>query len=112
MHELGIVCELVELATARAGGARVTRVVFEIGRLSGVLPDAVAFSFDLVAEGTPVQGAVLEIVEIPGRARCSLCRVETALSHPYGRCECGSTELQILAGQELKIRRLEVVSCA
>lgn len=42
------------------------RVVVEIGRETAVLPDAVRFCFDLCAEGTVVEGAELEIVELMG----------------------------------------------
>ena len=52
MHELGIAQEVVALVTERAGGARVTRVVLEIGKLAAVLPDAVRFCIDLCGEGT------------------------------------------------------------
>src|SRR5205823_2341871 len=69
MHELGITQEIVALAIEHSGGAKVTRVVVEIGKLSLILPDAVRFCFDVCSEGTAVDGAKLEIVEIPGLAR-------------------------------------------
>jgi hydrogenase nickel incorporation protein HypA/HybF len=108
MHELAIVQDVIETACAASGGARITRVVLEIGRLTAVLPDAVRFCFDLVAEGTPVEGARLEIVETPGRARCRACAAELELERAFGRCACGSSELDWLSGEELAIKALEV----
>jgi hydrogenase nickel incorporation protein HypA/HybF len=108
MHELGITQQIVEVVTEKAGGAKVTRVVVEIGQLSGVLTDAVRFCFDVCAAGTAAEGAQLEIIEIPGRARCLECGTEMPLDQPFGRCTCGNSFLQWLAGEELRIREIEV----
>jgi hydrogenase nickel incorporation protein HypA/HybF len=74
-----------------------------------VLPDAVRFCFDLCCEGTPLAGAALEIVEPEGRVRCRTCGAETALDQPFGRCGCGSCDLDWLSGMDLRIREMEVV---
>jgi len=109
MHELGITEEVVSLACSRANGANVKRIVLEIGRLSAVMPDAVRFCFDLCTEGTEAEGASLEIIETPGKARCRGCATEFALDRPWGQCGCGGVELDWLAGDELKVREIEVV---
>jgi hydrogenase nickel incorporation protein HypA/HybF len=108
MHELGLTQEIVAVASERARGAKVRRVVLEIGKLSAVLPDAVRFCFDLCAEDTALEGATLEIVETPGRARCRACAAELELDRPFGRCVCGNSDLEWLAGDELRIRALEI----
>jgi hydrogenase nickel incorporation protein HypA/HybF len=108
MHELALTQEIVEIVRERAGDRRVRRVVLEIGKLSAVLPDAVRFCFDLCAEGTAAEGAVLEILEPAGRARCRACGGEVALERPFGRCACGSSDLDWISGEELKIREMEV----
>jgi hydrogenase nickel incorporation protein HypA/HybF len=108
MHELGITEEVVSLVCQRAGTARVRRVVLEIGRLTAVLPDAVRFCFDLCAADTRAEGAELEIVETPGRARCRQCEAVFALERPWGQCGCGGTDLEWLAGDELRVREIEV----
>ncbi|HZS40078.1 MAG TPA: hydrogenase maturation nickel metallochaperone HypA [Polyangia bacterium] len=109
MHELGIVADVIERVCESSRGARVTRVVLEIGRLTAVLPDAVRFCFELAAEGTLAEGARLDIIETPGRARCRACGAELALDRPFGRCACGGTDLEWLAGEELRIKEMEVV---
>lgn len=108
MHELGIAMEVVEAVTARCGGARVRRVELEVGRLSAVLPDALRFCFDSAAEGTLLEGAELAVLEIPGVARCRACGARLELDRPFGRCDCGGTDLDWLSGEELKIRAIEV----
>ena len=109
MHELGITQEIVEICCRRSEGARVTRIVLEIGKLSCVLPDAVRFCFDLCAEGTAVEGARLEILEPLGAARCRECGKLVELSTPLGQCECGGTDLEWISGEELKIKEMEVI---
>lgn len=108
MHELGITEEILAIVEDRCGGAKVRRVVLEIGKLTAVLPDAVRFCFELCSAGTPAEGAELEIIETPGRARCRACGGELVLEKPFGRCECGGSDLDWLAGEELKIKALEV----
>jgi hydrogenase nickel incorporation protein HypA/HybF len=66
MHELGLALEIVDIVTRRAAGAKVRRVVVEVGALAAVLPDALAFSFQLASDGTSAAGAELSIVELSG----------------------------------------------
>ena len=99
---------IVEAVSERAAGARVRAVRVDIGALVAVLPDALRFCFELACEGTPAEGAVLEIREIPGRARCRACDATLSLDRPYGRCACGETDLEWIGGDELMIREMEV----
>jgi hydrogenase nickel incorporation protein HypA/HybF len=108
VHELGIALEIVDAACERAAGRRVTRVVLEVGMLTAVLPDALRFCFDAATEGTALEGAILEIVARPGVARCRACGVEFELMRAFGRCRCGGSALDWLAGEELRIREMEV----
>jgi hydrogenase nickel incorporation protein HypA/HybF len=108
MHELAITESVVAAVTEHVGAARVIRVRLLIGKLSGVVPDAVRFCFDVCAEGTALAGARLEIVEVPGSAECQDCRADVELHDPVALCGCGSANLRVLAGQELRITEVEV----
>jgi len=66
MHELGITRNIVAIVGEAARGRRVVRITLEVGALAGVLPDALAFCFDAVTQGTAIEGAVLDIVARPG----------------------------------------------
>lgn len=109
MHELAITQETIEAVLARAGAAQVTRVTLEIGRLSAVLPDAVRTCFERCREDTPLRATELTIIETPGVARCTACGAELQLDRPFGRCACGCSDLEWLAGEELRIREMEVI---
>ena len=58
--------EVIDLVSARSGGARIARVVLEVGDEAAVLPAALEFAFSLATEETPAKGARLEIVRAPG----------------------------------------------
>jgi hydrogenase nickel incorporation protein HypA/HybF len=108
MHELGLTQEILEIVTQRAQERKVRRVVLEIGKLSCVLPEAIRFCFDLCAEGTIAEGAELEIIQPPGRGRCRQCGAEFALHAVLAHCVCGSGDVEWLAGEELRIKTMEI----
>lgn len=112
MHELGITRNVVAIAADAAKGRRVLRVTLEVGRLSGVMTDAIRFCFDTVAQGTALDGAELEIREIEGLARCRACGTAYALPTPFTACACGSRDCERLAGEELKIKTIELEEAA
>jgi hydrogenase nickel incorporation protein HypA/HybF len=109
MHELSIVRNIVAIVVETAEGRPVSRVTLEIGKLSGVMSDALAFCFEVVARGTAVEGAELEIHEIDGRARCRSCGAEFETDTLFAPCLCGSRQLDRLRGEELKIKSIEVM---
>lgn len=108
MHELAITQSIVETVAERAGPAKVLRVVVEIGKLSGVAPDAVRFCFDLCAESSTLEDAALEIREIEGLARCRDCAAQFPIAEWGSLCACGSADLELARGQELNIREVEI----
>jgi hydrogenase nickel incorporation protein HypA/HybF len=108
MHELAITEGVVEAVTARLPDARITCVRLEIGALSGVVADSVRFCFDLATEGTNLDGARLEISESPGRCRCRTCGSDFEPDWPILLCPCGSSDISMLSGQDLKIISVQV----
>ena len=93
----------------RIGSARVRRVVLEVGCLAAVVPDAMTFCFDVCTEGTALEGATLDIVRIPARGRCPECAREVDVTDLLGGCQCGSHVLDLVGGQELRIKEVEVI---
>ena len=108
MHELSITQSVVTAVTQRMRDAQVRRIRLEVGRLSGLVPDSVRFCFEMVAAGTTCEGAELEIDEPPGRARCRTCGIAFDTSEVLPLCECGSADVAVEGGQELRIREVEV----
>jgi hydrogenase nickel incorporation protein HypA/HybF len=70
MHELSIAMSIVEIAceeAGRQGGGPVDEVHLKMGLDSGVVSDALLFSWELACEGTRAEGAKLLIDQQPGR---------------------------------------------
>ena len=109
MHELGITKNIVAIVKENALGAPVKKVTLEIGKLSAIMPDAIRFCFDVCCQGTVLEGASLEIIEIQGWAKCCQCGTNFSVDQPFGTCDnCGSVEIKIIQGEELKIKSMEV----
>lgn len=112
MHEMSLaqnVREIIEQAAIDQGFTRVRTVWLEIGRLSCVEPEAMRFCFASAMQGSVVEGAKLEIVDTPGWGRCAQCGHEAEIAQVYDACaRCGSFGLQIIAGDAMRVKELEV----
>jgi hydrogenase nickel incorporation protein HypA/HybF len=108
MHELAITCNIVELVSEAARGRKVCSVTIELGRLSGVIADAIEFCFLEVSKGTLLEGARLNIWEIQARALCRVCGVEFMMPDSLTACPCGSRQFTRLCGDELIVKRIEI----
>jgi len=109
VHELSIAESVVRIAADNAAGRRVVKVELKVGHLRQVVPSALEFAFELVAQGTPVEGAELVIEPVPAVGRCRSCGEETELeSFPWRCAGCGDLELEVLRGEELLVDALEL----
>ncbi|MFL6010073.1 MAG: hydrogenase maturation nickel metallochaperone HypA [Rubrobacteraceae bacterium] len=109
MHELAIAESVVRIAERHADGRRVTKVYLKAGHLRQVVPSALAFSFELVAQETSVEGAELVMEEVPATGKCRACGSESRLeSFPLQCKACGGFDLEIVAGEELYVESLEM----
>lgn len=94
--------------TGKLPDHKITLVRLEIGALSGVVADSVRFCFDLVTEGTNLEGASLEITEPAATCRCRDCDAEFEPDWPIVLCRCGSADVAILTGADLRILSVQV----
>jgi hydrogenase nickel incorporation protein HypA/HybF len=67
VHELAIAQSVVDQVAEHTVGRQVVAVNLRVGTESGVVPDALTFSFDVVVLETPLEGATLLVEEVPGR---------------------------------------------
>lgn len=108
MHELSIAEAVIESVLERTGDQQVTCVRLAVGTLAGVVPDALTFCFELATAGTALEGADLEIVQMPGRAHCRGCDLDFDKNDLILLCECGSADVDVVAGRELSVTSVEV----
>ncbi|MCP4934254.1 MAG: hydrogenase maturation nickel metallochaperone HypA [bacterium] len=104
----GIVQVLEEQACAQ-NYKSVGKVWLEIGPLAGVELESLRFCFEAVAKGTLAEDAKLEIVETKGLAWCMKCSNTVEVARRFDACPtCGSFQLQVTGGDEMRIKELEV----
>jgi hydrogenase nickel incorporation protein HypA/HybF len=112
MHEMSLaegVLQLIEDAALSQGFSRVKTVWLEIGQLAVVEPEAMRFCFDAVTRDTIAEGAVLEIIYLPGRGWCVQCAATVPIAEQIDVCpRCGSHQVQPTGGTEMRVKELEV----
>lgn len=112
MHEMSICESIVSVIEEQAvvqSFNRVNRVRLEIGPLAGVETEALRFSFDVVTRGGIAAGAELEVIEMPVTGWCLPCAKSVTVVERFDPCpDCGSYQIQITGGEELRIKDMEV----
>ncbi|TGD74331.1 hydrogenase maturation nickel metallochaperone HypA [Mangrovimicrobium sediminis] len=112
MHEMSLcegILQVLESNAASQGYRRVKTVWLEIGQLAGVEQAALRFCFDAVTRGTVADSAALEIIDVPAQAWCMPCARQVNIEQRFDACpDCGSYQLQVSGGEEMKIKELEV----
>lgn len=113
MHELSIALSMIEMASeeaARRGCVSVNAVHLKLGPLSGVVKEALVFSYEVACEGTPLAGSQLIIEDVPVVVYCPTCQMETnPISLQQFCCRvCETPTPQVLRGKELEVVALEI----
>jgi hydrogenase nickel incorporation protein HypA/HybF len=113
MHELSIAMSIVEMAQEEAesrGSAQVAAVHFRLGLLSGVVKEALLSCYEMACQGTPLEGSLLLIEEVPVEVFCPKCDAPRLVSSIQWMCcpECGTPTATVLHGKELEVVALEI----
>lgn len=110
MHEISIMQSALQLAgeqLAKAGCSEIHGIKLRVGLLSGVVPEALAFAFDVLKCGTPAEHATLEIEQAPGRFFCPACDME--LDSMQFECpKCGGLLILRGGGADLELAQMKV----
>jgi hydrogenase nickel incorporation protein HypA/HybF len=112
MHELSIAMGIVDAATdeAQRRGVKVSAVHLRLGALSGVVKDALMFSYEVACQDTSLQGSQLIVEDLPVIVYCMRCKETRTLdSVQLFQCpECGTPTMDVRQGKELEVFALEV----
>jgi hydrogenase nickel incorporation protein HypA/HybF len=113
MHELSIALSMIEMATEesqRRGGAKVNALHVKLGPLSGVVKDALLFSYEVASNGTMLEGSHLVIEDVPVVIYCSECQAEQRLESIQRFCcpVCGTLSSEVVRGRELEFVAMEI----
>lgn len=113
MHEMALVESILEILEQQAslhGAKKVVRVNLEFGALTGVMPAAIDFAFEVLSKGTVADGAEVNIRIVPVKIYCFDCAKEIVLENYDAFCPvCSSAAVEIIEGRnEMRIESLEV----
>jgi hydrogenase nickel incorporation protein HypA/HybF len=112
MHELSIAMSIVDAALeeSQRRGVQVSAVHLRLGALSGVVKDALLFSYEVACQDTPLEGSQLIVEDLPVIVFCLHCQKEHTLTSVqlFACPECGTPTMDIRQGKELEVFALEV----
>lgn len=113
MHEVSIMeaaAEAAEATARREGAARIITLRLRVGAMSGVVPEALRFAFDVVAAQSPLlAGATMEIETVPAVCWCATCAAEFSGADWINECpRCHNPSGELRQGRELEIASVEL----
>jgi hydrogenase nickel incorporation protein HypA/HybF len=112
MHELSIAMSIVDMAQEEAArrSVHIDAVHLELGALSGVVKEALLFSYTVACDGTPLEGSRLVVKEVPIEVYCPVCKTPKTLGSVQWFCcpDCGTQTSEVIHGKELIITALEL----
>jgi len=113
MHEIGVLTnalKTIEEIAREENIERVSKIVLEVGELTGILPTVFETFFPMLIEDWPLfKDAELVLQIRPGRGLCNDCQNMYNVFKHEGVCPaCGSRDKTILSGTELIIQEITV----
>lgn len=112
MHELAItqgILEIAEREAAKRNSCRITRIKLQIGEFTGVVKEALEFSFEVIKQDTLAEHAQLEIEVVKLRKRCPNCDevFDSKDQFDFFCPECNAPA-EIISGREMKIEYIDL----
>lgn len=120
MHEYSVASELINalLPQVETIEGQIVGVILKKGELRILSDHALTNAFELLAEGTPLEGARLVVELVPVSVSCSSCGYKGAVDHvsdeashfavPILSCPKCQSEVDVQTGRELFVNQLTV----
>jgi len=112
MHEVSIMAEAARMAVEAAqtaGAHRISVVRLRVGKLSGAVPEALNFAWDVVRTNTLAADASLVIETVAAAFWCEGCQADFEGADFFGECpRCHTLSGELRCGRELEIAALEM----
>ena len=108
MHEYSIAQSILQTAIEYADGAKVLQIDLVIGESSGILGESLRMYFDIFAENTLCEDAVIEIESVKPKLKCKVCKT-LFVRKPFSfECDCGGDGEPTDIGREFYIKSIRV----
>ena len=114
MHELGVLSEVIRTISELADEQNIEKVdsvILEVGELCGMVPMYIEDCYPAVTFNKPsFVDSTLEIVVVPGEAKCQDCGEVFNVVKNEGYCpKCKSFEKDVISGLEFMIKEIRVL---
>lgn len=113
MHEFALMESIFDIVQKQADlfeFQHIDRIGLEVGELSGAMPDALQFAFDVLKQNTPRMNdsTELEITFVKAKAKCVQCKQEYEPETYIAVCpSCHLAIGQIIDGEQLQVIYIE-----
>jgi len=114
MHELGLMNSMLKTAKNALEGQlrpeeKVTKLVLEVGELTGAVPAYLKTAYDSLKKDTIFENCELETIYMPGTVKCKECGETFAARKNNFTCpKCKGIDLSFVTGKELVIKEIIV----
>ncbi len=109
VHELSLAQAIIDTVGRHADGVEVRCAYVRIGHLRQVVPDSLRFSWQVLTDGTDLEGCELAIEHVPAAVACAACGTDTTLDLPVLACRaCPSADVELVSGEEFLVDSIDV----
>lgn len=109
MHEVSISRSIADTIRHHAEGRPVERVRVELGQLRQIVPSTLSHCWELVVEGTDLDGVALDVTVVPATIECRACGQRRQLLDAVFVCDaCGGDRVAIVSGEEFLISSFDL----
>jgi hydrogenase nickel incorporation protein HypA/HybF len=103
------IIEVVDEQLRNLPPRKVVSVKVKIGGLTAVEPGSLSFCFDVISKGTILDGAQLDIEEVPIQGHCADCNQDFIVEKFFFACPvCHNANVKLISGEELLVDSIEV----
>lgn len=112
MHELSIAQSIIEIAedvALKNNSHSIKKIKVQIGEFSGIVKEALEFSFEIAKVGTKAEKADLEIEVVKFKAICKNCGFVLDSINDFNLfCPKCADPMEIISGREMKVEYIEI----
>ena len=112
MHEMSItqnILDDVEQSLSKAQYSKVINIKIKVGEFTALDPSSLQFCYKALTNGTKFEDTELLIEIIPLVGHCNSCKKEINIDNFLFVCgACGSSNIDIVSGQELILSEINV----
>lgn len=113
MHEENFTQQIVETILDELknyANAKPKRIKVQVGEMLHLIPESVQLHFQILSRSTHLEGAELDLKEVPVSVRCLAChQIGGVQDHHFLAClSCGSMDVELLSGQAIIVESIEL----